>query len=181
MAIEHYLYLDTPATRHELRDALVYTSIELEAAPDWKNTSCASSAATNVVIMDERGHFVRPDNGVVATRSVMFRDRKLYLSKPDAPYYFKTQTILGVLALLKAFPEADAYWVGWDAEVPMLLRRGGRIVLALGETGPGEFWGVEGSPERALVDLPYKVEPLGPWPSVRVEEADPRAVPAAAS
>ena len=171
MAIEHHFYMDTPASRHELRDALVRAGIGLGADPDWKNTSGASSAATDVTIVDDlSGRSGRPDNGVLATRSITFRDRKLYLSKPDAEPGFATQTVLGVVALLKAFPEADAYWEGWDARRPMLLRRGGRLMLSQVMTESDHFWDPERRPSRlALVDLPYTVEPLGPWEYVAVE------------
>jgi hypothetical protein len=164
MAIEHHFYMDTAASRHELRDALVRAGFGLKAAPDWKNTSGASSAATNVTILDDLSwRSGWPDNGVAATRSLTFRDRKVYLSNPDHPEDFETQTIQGVVALLKAFPEADAYWTAYDAERPVLLRRGGRLVLAQALDESNGFWGAEGSPERSLVDLPYTVEPLGPW------------------
>ncbi len=187
MAIEHHFYLDTAATRHELRDALAGAGVGLEADTDWKNTSGAHSAATDVTILDDRGRTLRPDNGVVATRRVTFRERKAYLSKPELEGVFETQTIQSVMALLKAFPDADAYWEAYDAARPVLLRRSGLLVLAQarigpgGFSGPGGFWGEEGSLERALVDLPHTVEPLGPWANIRVEKqgADPRARPAA--
>jgi len=183
MAIEHHFYMDTAATRHELRDALARAGVGLEADTDWKNTSGAHSAATDVTILDDRGSTLRPDNGVVATRRVAFRERKAYLSKPELEGAFETQTIQGIMALLRAFPDADAYWQGWDADVPMLLRKDERLVLAQAQAVLGEFWGGEGSPERALVDLPHTVEPLGPWANIRVEKqgADPRAQPAAAT
>lgn len=105
----------------------------------------------------------RPDNEVVATCYVSFHDRRLYLDDPDTPESFTAQTIRGAMALLRAFPEADAYMLGWDAARPLLLLRGVRLVLAQAHAGPDLFWGAEGSPERALVDFPYTVEPLGPW------------------
>lgn len=178
MAVEHRLYMDTAATRHELRDALTQASIGLDADTDLERTSGAFSAATNVTIVDDRGRTLRPDNGVVATRRVTFRDRKLYLDDPDTLEDFWTQTIQGVMALLRAFPEADSYFEGWDAERPMLLRQSGHLVLAEAQAGPEGFWGAKDSPERALVDLPYTVEPLGPWANVPVERAGPRAQPA---
>jgi len=185
MAIEHHFYMDTPATRHELRDALTRAGIGLEADTDLDHTSGAYSEATNVTIVDNRGSTLRPDNGVVATRRITFRERKAYLSRPELEGVFETQTIQGVMALLRAFQDADAYWEAYDAERPVLVRRGGRLVLAQARTGPGGFsgpdgyWGPEGSPERALVDLPYAVEPLGPWANIRVEKASPRSQPAA--
>jgi len=178
MAIEHHLYLDTPASRHELRDTLVQAGIGLEAAPDWKHTSGAIGAATNVTIRDDLSYyFVRPDNGVVATRNAMFRDRKRYLSKPGTEEEFEVQTVLGVMALLKAYPEADAYWLAYDAKQPVLLRRGGRLMLSQALTEPRRHWDPERQPFRALVDLPYTVEPLGPWRYVPVEEQVPSPGP----
>lgn len=164
MSISHRLYMDTPATRHELRDALARASIGFNANPDWKNTSGVSSAATGVTVVDDLSRRTgRLDHGVVATRYVSFGDRRLYLDEPDNPEHFVDQTIQGVVALLRAFPEADAYMLGWDAARPLLLRRGETLVLALEHAGPDGFWGADGSAKRALVDVPYTVKPLGPW------------------
>lgn len=169
MAIEHHFYMDTPASRHALRDALVRAGIGLEAAPDLGRLSRAFGAATNASIVDDlSGYTLRPDNGVVATRRITFRDRKAYLSRPALSGQFERQTVLGVMALLKAYPGADAYWLAYDAERPVLLRRGGRLVLSKALTEPGRFWDTEDGPPRALVDLPHVVEPLGPWEDVPV-------------
>lgn len=95
MAIEHHFYLGLAATHHELRDALVRAGTGFEVVPDWKNTSGASSAATNVVIRDDQDCTLRPDNGVMTTRSVMFGDRKAYLSRPEFEGVLESQTIQG--------------------------------------------------------------------------------------
>ena len=171
MAIEHNFYMDTTATRQELRDVLVGAGIGFEAELDMADgeeglpdLSLASSPATSVTILgDLHRYAMQPDNGVVATLCVSFRDRRLYLSKPETGQDFKMQVTKGVMALLWAFLDADAYWLGWDAEKPMLLRRGGRLVLAEGQAKDNGFWDAERQPCRALVDLPYMVEPLGPW------------------
>jgi len=52
------------------------------------------------------------------------------------------------------------------AEIPTLLRREGRPVLAQALTENNEQWDAEREPYRAMVDLPYVLEPLGPWPDV---------------
>lgn len=167
MATEHHFYMNTTAPRHELRDTLVQADIGLEAAPDWQDACLALSAATNVTIFDDLGyHRFRPDNGVVATCSVTFCDRRLYLHGTEVWPDFETQTVLGVLALLNAYPQADAFWEAYDARLPVLLRREGRLVLAQALTKPGRFWDPERQPYRALVDLPSTVEPLGPWEDV---------------
>jgi len=171
MSINHRLYMDMPATRHELRDVLAGSGIGLEARPDMMgrkdglpDISRGASAATSVTIVDNSSRRIGClDNGVVATRYVSFGDRRLYLDEPDNPERFVDQTIQGVVALLRAFPEADAYMLGWDAARPLLLRRGGRLVLALEHAGPDGFWGADGSAKRALVDVPYTVKPLGTW------------------
>jgi hypothetical protein len=154
---------------------LVRAGAGFEADPDLDEVSLAFSAATNVTILDERPseRAGLPDNGVLPTRRVAFRDNKLYLSKPEAVGQFERQTTLGIMALLRAYPEADAYWLGWDAAVPLLLRRGRRLVLSQVETRPGEFWDSKRAPTRALVDLPYVVEPLGPWPYIPIEAPEP--------
>jgi len=173
MALEHHLYMDTDATRQEVRDVLVKAGIGFKAEPDstgrphgLPDLSLASSPATNVTIYGNLERYsLRPDNGVLAKLYVGFRDRKLYLSNPDTPLDFEEETTRGVMALLRAFPDADAYWVAYDAEHPTLLRRSGRLVLAEGLASDGSHWNAE-QPYRALVDLPYVVEPLGPWEDV---------------
>ena len=157
MAIEQDLYLDTPASRQAVRDALVDAGIGLEADEDLGNTSGAFSIATSVVILDDLSGFWTPrDNGVAAKCSVMFRDRRAYLSEPGFEGQYETETVLGVVALLKAFPDADAYWTALDAKIPVMLRRNGRLILAQGR-------GALNARDLALVDLPYVLEPLGPW------------------
>ena len=162
--------MDTTASRHELRDALVLAGIGLEADPDWKHTSGASSAATNATIVDDlSGRSGRPDNGVVATCRITFRDRKVYLSKPEITWpEFEAQTLQGIVALLRVFPEADAYWQAYDARLPVLLRRNGHLVLSQLLTEPGGLL-AERQPCRPLVDLPHAVEPLGPWEYIGAE------------
>jgi hypothetical protein len=77
---------------------------------------------------------------------------------------YNTQTVRGVMALLRAFPDADAYWVALDGEYPTLLRRGGRLILSQQRTEPDDMWDSTRDPcYVALVDLPYTIEPLGPW------------------
>ena len=181
MAIQHNFYMDTSATRHELRDALVRAGIGFEADTDMTgrpdglpDLSGAFSEATNVTILEERNHSWVPHNGVLPTRRINFGDRRLYLTKSGTGKDFKMQLTQGVVTLLRAFPDADAYWLGWDAEVPMLLRRDGRLVLAEGQARDNGFWDAERQPCRALVNLPYTVEPLGPW------EYGPVKAPAAA-
>jgi hypothetical protein len=175
MALEHHFYMDTSASRHELRGALLQAGLGFQVGSEWKVPSTggvgvgAFTEATSVSILDDlSGYTTRPDNGVIATRSVCFRDRKAYLSKPEAAGQFERQTTLGIMALLRAFPEADAYWEAYDARVPLLLRQVGRLILSEAETKPGEFWDPDHAPTRTLVDLPYVVEPLGPWEDVPV-------------
>jgi len=154
----------------------VGAGIGFEARPDMPggdeglpDLSLAFSPATSVTVYGNLERYsLRPDNGVLATLYVGFRDRKLYLSNPDTPLDFEEETTRGVMALLRAFPDADAYRVAYDAEHPMLLRRSGRLVLAEGLTSDGSHWDSERQPYRALVDLPYVVEPLGPWQDVPV-------------
>ena len=165
MSIEHHFYMDTPASRHELRDALVQAGIGLEAKPDFEYLSHASSVATGVTLLDDpRYRPGRFDNGVVATRSITFHDRKVYLSKPEITWpEFEAQTLQGIVALLRAYPEADAYWQAYDARLPVLLRRGGRLVLSQAWVGSDRLWDIERRANGALADLPYTVEPLRPW------------------
>ena len=115
-----------------------------------------------------------PDNRVLPTRRINFYDRRLYMDDPSNPMKFDKQTVQGVVALLRAFPDAGAYLEGWDARVPLLLRRGGRLVLSEQKAQPGEFWDPGRRNLQALVDLPHVVEPLGPW------EYGPVRAPAAA-
>jgi len=180
MSINHEFYMDTAATRHELRDVLVRAGIGFEARPDmtgrehWPDLSRASSPATAVTILDERDHSWMPGNGVLPTRRISFHDRRLYLDDPNTPLDFDEQTVQGVMALLHTFPDAGAYLEGWDAQVPLLLRRGRRLVLSEQQAQPGEFWDPGRRNLQALVDLPHVVEPLGPW------EYGPVKAPAAA-
>lgn len=177
MSISHRLYVGMPATRHELRDVPVGAGIGFKASPDMMgrarglpDISLGASAATSITIVDDLSRRTeRLDNGVVARRYVSFGDRRLYMDDPDNPESFADQTIQGVMALLRAFLEANAYMLGWDAARPLLLRRGGRLVLAQAKAGPDGFWGADGSPKRALVEVPYTVEPLGPWDYVPVD------------
>ena len=92
-----------------------------------------------------------------------FRDCKAYLSGLGTPQDFEIDSVRGIMALLKAYPEADAYWTAYDAELPVLLRKDGRLVLSQALTENNELWDAERQPYRAMVDLPYAVEPLGPW------------------
>ena len=171
MAIEHHFYMDAQASRHALRDALVQAGIGLEAKPDFEYLSSASSVATGATILDDLSRrLARPDNGVVATRSITFHDRRVYLSKPEITWpEFEAQTLQGIVALLKAFPEADAYWQAYDARRPVLLRRHGRLVLSQTWVEADKLWDIERQPGGALADLPYTIGPLGPWEYVAVE------------
>jgi len=184
MAIEHHFYMDTTASRHELLDVLIQAGLGFEAEPDWKTPNGGSGSgafneATSVSILDDRStSTLRPDNGVIATQYISFRDRRAYLTRPELEGKFGQDVTLGIVALLRAYPEADAYWEGWDARIPMLLRRRGRLVLSEAKTKPHEFWDADGHPYRGLVNLPYRVEPLGPWEDVP-NEAYVRYDPAA--
>ena len=171
MALEHHFYLDTPATLHELRDALVQAGIGFEVTPDRKHTSNAITQATNVTIVANDRNLGRPDNGIWATRRITFRDRRSYLSSPETAEFFETESLRGILGLLKAFPEADAYWTAYDAAVPVLLRRNRRLVLSQALTENKNTWDAKNQPYLAMVDLPYTLEPLGPWNWVRDEPA----------
>ena len=174
MALEHHFYMDTTVSRHALRDTLVRAGIGFEARPDWNHTSNAVSVATNVTVRDDLSYgSVWPDNGVVATRDFIFRDRKSYLSKPETEGEIEHQSVLGIMALLKAYPEADAYWLAYDAALPVLLRRSGRLVLSQALAEPKRHWDPERQPYRALVDLPYTVAPRGPGRYVPVKAQEP--------
>lgn len=164
MAIEHHFYMDTTASRHELRDVLMRANLGFEVnTEDWKAASGgmgsgAVNEATLVSILDGLSPMFsnRPETGVTPTRSIGFRDRRTDSNR------FKRDTILSIMALLRAYPEADAFWEGLGDE-PMLLRRHGRLVLSEKSARSNSFWDPKGQPNRALVDLPYVVEPLGPW------------------
>ena len=94
---------------------------------------------------------------MIPTRIVSFHLR----TKNDRFDYW-TQSVRGVIALLKALPEADAYWVILDGLFPMLIRRKGQLILSTDMATEGEFWDPARSPSYlALVDLPYTMEPLG--------------------
>jgi len=173
--------MDTPATRQELRDVLVGAGIGFEADPDMAggepglpDLSLAASPATSVTIRSVRDRSWQSDNGVLATLRVSFGDRKLYLSDPDTPFDFEEETTRGVMALLRAFPDADAYWEAYDAEDPVLLRCQGRLVLSEALARDGEHWDAEQPSYLLLVDLPYTVEPLGPWSNIEVGERELR-------
>ena len=164
MATEHHFYMDTDVSRHALRDALVQADIGFNAQPDFEYLSNAHTVSTDVTLRNESTTRAgRPDNGVVATRVILFRDTRRYLTFPEIGHQFNQETTRGIMALLRAFPVADAYWEGWDARVPILRRRAGRLVLSQAEATGSNIWDPDRQPFRALVDLPYVVEPLGPW------------------
>ena len=158
MSIDNHLYLDTPASRHELRDIIARANIGLEAEPDFYHMSKVVSQSTNVTIQDDLSYEnVRPDNGVIATRVISFG-----LRIKDGPTEYDAQTLRGIMAVLKALPEADAYWSALDGEFPMLIRRKGQLILSTDMATEGEFWDAARDPSyRAMVDLPYTMEPLG--------------------
>ena len=63
MSIDHNFYMDTTATRHELRDVLVRADIGFEVEPDstgrpdgLPDLSGAFSLATVVTILNERDY-----------------------------------------------------------------------------------------------------------------------------
>lgn len=164
MSIDHHFYMDTSATQHELRDVLIRAGLGFEAEEDWAVPSTgglgsgAVNEATLVSIRDISSDRSRPGNGVIPTRKIGFSYRKTDLDR------FERDTTLSIVALLRAYPDADAFWDGFSyAGVPMLPRRHGRLVLSEVQTKPEQFWNVQDHPYRALVDLPYVVEPLGPW------------------
>lgn len=178
MAIEHNFYMDATASRHELRDTLLQTGIEFRTEPDWSvgevaGTGAASDATILSIFDNLSHHTVRPDNGVTATRRIGFRETKKHLRRPELEGLFEHETTLCIMALLRAYPDADAYWLAYDADVPLLLRRDGRLVVSGAEVAPGGFWNPDRAPTRALVDLPHVVEPLGPWKSVPSESYKP--------
>lgn len=162
MAIEHYLLIDTDAGPDAVKAAIL-AATGLEDQPDWKHLRQAGSAATLLTIRDRydpKGpEDVRPNleprNGVPARISVCFRSRD-YERLPQ----FDTEAVTGVVAVLKAFPEADLYLNAY-VDIPGLLRKDGRLVLASRLTEDG-LW-APSRPFLALVDVPYTIEPLGPW------------------
>jgi hypothetical protein len=158
MSINNYFYLDATASRHELRDILVRADIGLEAFPDVAQNACAASLSTSVSIRDDLSYEnVRPDNGVIATRVVSFHCRM----KND-PGEYDVQIVRGMVALLKALPEADAYWEALDGRYPMLIRRKGHLILSADQTTERNQWDPTNQPSYlAMVDLPYTMEPLG--------------------
>lgn len=164
MSIDHHLYMDTTASRHDLRDVLIRAGLGLEAEPDGIDggtggpCSGAFNKATLVSIHDNLLPIFRsrPGAGVTPTRSIGFNYRKTDLER------FERDITLSIAALLRAYPEADAFWEGMG-DAPMLLRRHGRLVLSEAQTGPRQFWNAQDQPYRGLFDLPYVVGPLGPW------------------
>jgi hypothetical protein len=170
MSIDNDLYLDTPASCHALRDVLVQANIGLDEDADYKNSSGrtvsgAVGASTGVTIHgDLSWRSGQLDNGVIPTRLVTFHFRRKGSGKDEHWDEYDMQTVRGVVALLKAFPDADAFWVALDAEDPTLLRRGGQLVLAQHRARPGSLWDPARQPSCvAMVDLPYTVASLGPW------------------
>jgi hypothetical protein len=104
------------------------------------------------------------DNDVIPTSIVTFHFQKQSSGKNEDWDEYDMQTVRGVMTLLKAFPDADAFWVALDAETPTLLRRAGQLVLAQYRARPGSLWDPARQPSCvAMVDLPYTVAPLGPW------------------
>ena len=163
MALEHHFYMDTAASRHELRGVLIEAGLGFEAElEDWRVPGSAAlgsgafNEATLVSILDDLPPIYRRSRtGVTPTRRIGFRDRK------RDPNRFDRDTTQGIVALLRAYPQADAFWEGLGG-VLMLVRRHGRLVLSEARTKPHEFWDPEARPFRRLVDLPHVVEPLGP-------------------
>ena len=158
MSVNSNFYLDAAVSRHELRDMLVRADIGLEADADYKKNAGAVSPSTSVSIRDDLSEqSARADNGVIPTRFVGFHCR----TKNDQDDYW-TESVRGVFALLKALPEADAYWVILDGLFPALIRRKGQLVLSSDMTDDNGLWDPAGRPlYLALVDLPYTMEPLG--------------------
>jgi hypothetical protein len=164
MSINSQFFLDTPASRQTLRNVLVQADIGLNESADYRNVSGrtisgASSTSTSVSIHDDLSwRCGRLDNGVMPTRLITFQFRKKNWDE------YHMQRVCGVMALLKAFPDADVYWSDMNAELPMLLRRGGKLVLAQREAEPGYLWDPARQPScLAMIDLPYTIAPLGPW------------------
>lgn len=163
MSINHDFYLDTDASRHELRNVLMQAGLGFDAEPDdWSvpGGGFGSGAFNNATLVsfhdDLRPISRRPRAGVTPTRRIGFRYLKTDLEQ------FNRDITLSIVALLRAYPDADAFWEGWGG-VPMLLRLQGRLALSEAKTGPHEFWNADDHPYRGLVTLPYVVEPLGPW------------------
>ena len=169
MSINNRLFLDTPAPRAALRDAIVDAGIGFKVLPDFRHLSQADSDATSVTVNKNMSwQSARPDNGVVATRQVTFHFTQ---KGGDLKYWdiYDEQTVRGIVAILKAFPDADAYWDSLDAEMPMLLRKNGRLVLSMEQVQPGELLDPKREPSLvSMIDLPYTIEPLGPWPLVDI-------------
>jgi hypothetical protein len=109
MSIENDLYLDTSASRHALRDVLVQADIGLEEDADFEHISGASSASTGVSIRDDlSSRSGQLDNGVIPTCIVTFYFRKKGIGTDEDWDEYDIRTVRGVMALLKAFPDADA-------------------------------------------------------------------------
>ncbi|WP_407520549.1 SitI3 family protein [Methylobacterium oryzisoli] len=72
------------------------------------------------------------------------------------------EVVSGVVALLTAFPAADAFLVVHH-DIPALMRRHGRLVLAQALAYGGGLWDPDAHPYRAMVRLDHAVESLGPW------------------
>jgi hypothetical protein len=143
----------------------VQADIGFDEESDFEHISGASSASTGVSILDDLSSWSgRLDNGVTPARLVTFHFQKKGSGRSEDWKDYDMQTVRGVVALLKAFPDADAFWVALDAEDPILLRRGGQLVLAQQETEPRYLWDPARQPSCvAMVDLPYTIAPLGPW------------------
>ena len=163
MGIGQRFYLDTTAPPQTLRDVVVQAGIGFEARPDFEYISIALTPATHLGIreMDKPtyGARIRPDNGVFAKRVLTFSAQD-YMQLTE----WQSESLRAMLTILKAYPEADAYLVQYDAELPALLRKSGRLVLSEQLTADG-IWD-PARPHLALVDLPYTIEPLGPWDDV---------------
>ena len=166
MAIEHTLFIEIGAPRAALRDAIVGAGLGFEALEDWENLSRAKTESTSVTIMDRdgrlsdpaRGDLWRAWEGVPGRRSVSFRNRK-----GDEGVYrkaFAAEAVGAVVALLRAWPHADAYMQAYS-DVPAMLRKNGRLVLSA-QLADDDLWNPK-YPCLALIDLPHVVEPLGTW------------------
>ena len=163
MGIGQSFYIDTTASRQTLRDLIVQAGIGFEARPDFEYISNANTPATHLGIreMDKPTYSVRfrTDNGVFPKRVLTFSAQDYMLLDE-----WRSESLRAMLALLKAYPEADAYLVQYDAELPALLRKSGCLVLSEQLTDQ-EIWDPS-RPFLALVDLPYTIAPLGPWEDV---------------